>query len=506
MRRMKSGLYVLVSMLLLLSFGSKPFAEDVARVVFETPHAELRGLGQQPLETTRAFYAAYRTQGVSYPAIDPDLSLFVRQDARLAGLTFERIMTKLAADTGTDAEALFRQFWANLKHGDANPVSVTEGCANKLRLGLLSRSFPLDCDTYLAGLAGLEHPFVDAKKNPTFKVIAAVNRIDLKLPGDCGEYRLIVAADPNWLGATQYVYGRDIYLIFEATLPERGEAERCVAIQRYWARLSQMQDADIAAALERFYFTGVTLTATGELADPASCATPCYDIGPVIDAANMTWPTAPGDRPGQVRLNANTGTTLWSLREFKFEPMPPRQLLPVPIANTPDYSTLSDASPYVQAMSKAVLGQAGALSSATFAGLAFKAPIETYANQQMANSQFGKFLLDPYSDAIGTVMEDAFCKRAMATGLSRKTLVNRLTLLSCAGCHRLSNLGLNKVGFSDMAVWPGSIDFTHISADRREAVDGQYMISDALIKNLLPLRKAVMEAVIGVEPPTHPMQ
>ncbi|MBK8085205.1 MAG: hypothetical protein IPK28_16090 [Devosia sp.] len=58
--------------------------------------------------------------------------------------------------------------------------------------------------------------------NPTFKVIAAVNRIDLKLPGDCGEYRLVVAADPKWLGATQYVYGREIYFIFEGTLPERG--------------------------------------------------------------------------------------------------------------------------------------------------------------------------------------------------------------------------------------------------------------------------------------------
>jgi len=383
---------------------------------------------------------------------------------------------------------------------------MTETCKKDLRLGLLSQPFPLHCDTVLAGLAGLEHPFVDAKQNPTFKVIAAVNRIDLKLPGDCGEYRLIVAADPRWIAATQSAYGREIYLIFEATLPERGEPERCVAIQRYWSRFSRMQDADIADALERFYFTGVTLTATGELADPAACATPCYDIGPVIDAANMTWPTAPGDRPGQVRLNASTGKTLWSLREFKFQPTPPRHLLPVPVANTPEYSTLSDASPYVLAMSKAVLGQAGALSSKTFAGLAFKAPVETYANQQMANSEFGKFPLDPYSGAIGTIMNEALDKRTTATGLSRQTLVNRLTLLSCAGCHRLSNRELNKVGFSDMAVWPGSIEFTHISAEDRGTADGQYVISDALINAFLPLRKAVMEAVIGVEPTAHPVK
>ncbi|MBK8085204.1 MAG: hypothetical protein IPK28_16085 [Devosia sp.] len=144
------------------------------------------------------------------------------------------------------------------------------------------------------------------------------------------------------------------------------------------------------------------------MADPASCATVCYAIGPVIDAANMTCSTAPGDRPGQVRLNTNTGTTLWSLREFKFEPMPPRQLLPGPPSPTRPISAPSLTPALRAGDQQGIAGTGRAHCPATFAGLAFKAPAETYANQQMAESQFGKFPHDPYGAAIGTVMRDAF--------------------------------------------------------------------------------------------------
>lgn len=488
-----------------MSVFSVGYSEDASLDGYVAPHPELRGLGQRSTEDIRAGFARYQTMADRSLALDPDRSLFVRKDARLVGLTFKRIMSKLADDTGTDAVGFFRQFWANLGYGESDQDTGSKECPGAGPAKSVFNDFPVTCSSYLYRLASLEDPFGEDLA-PHFRVIAAVNRNDLQLDGDCGEYRLIAAADPGWLEAANFEYARELYIIFEWSLSDGGEPERCVAIQRYWARLSQMSaDADIARALDRFYFEGGTLSAAGEMTEATDCSGVCFAVGPVVAAGNMTFSKTHKSRPGQIRVNANTIGPLWTLREYRFLQGAPSGLLrlvTVPVANSPDFSTFDDSSVYVTAIAKALLGQSGTLSGRRFAELAFVAPPQTYANQQSTTKvYFDPYFRDPKTTTVGRVMQ----LLEAAKHVSVRHLVNRVTLLSCMGCHRFSNVDdVNVLGFDDLPTWPGSLKFTHISVEG--VVDGQYVISDALINAFLPRRKAVMEAVIGVELTTLPVK
>jgi hypothetical protein len=97
---------------------------------------------------------------------------------------------------------------------------------------------------------------------------------------------------------------------------------------------------------------------------------------------------------------------------------------------------------------------------------------------------------------------------SLASALTPDQVVARAQALSCAGCHRLSN----NVALGGGLIWPASLGFTHVTERVTEVVAGEtrFVLSDALLNQFLPARKAIFEDTLGNRPrpprgPFHPL-
>lgn len=367
----------------------------------------------------------------------------------------------------------------------------------------------------LAALGRLKHPLTNGAAE-SFRIVAAVNRIDLNDNGTCGEFRLVLAADHAWPAMTENGT-EDLLINIEPAFRYGNRPERCFAVQLFWARLSMMTDAkEAATALRRFFLDGGALSRSGELSDGEGCTIDCFE--PLISADAMRFPQ-PGEAAlcgaapcggGQIRTNSQTRDHVWTFREFKFDKQ--GDLLPVPLANTPDYSTVRTGSPHAAAMAKAIAAQNATLSSALFENLSFESPAGTYANQQRimptgGTTAFESLTPPPCWDtarnpnyAAPNCMDEtlalAFKTREDAALSKPNALKRRFVLLSCAGCHNLIN-SQTEVAFDDMPRWPGSLGFTHIDYDD---MGKGTRLSKALCQVFLPYRQRRMEEMLGLAP------
>ena len=78
--------------------------------------------------------------------------------------------------------------------------------------------------------------------------------------------------------------------------------------------------------------------------------------------------------------------------------------------------------------------------------------------------------------------------------ISQAQMLNRATLITCAGCHQPANRQVSTVGGTPVT-WPNSLGFVHIS----ETVDaaGNHPISDALTVAFVPFRRSATLNVIN---------
>jgi hypothetical protein len=155
--------------------------------------------------------------------------------------------------------------------------------------------------------------------------------------------------------------------------------------------------------------------------------------------------------------------------------------------------------------------QVSKLSASTIPGLDISTPDIYNTAQSQASSASASEMR--YSVQFGTgesaLRTDLQAQlTALGSTLTPDDIVARAQALSCAGCHRLSNNAPLGGGLT----WPASLGFTHVTERATEVIGGQtrFVISDTLINQLLPARKAIIEDFQNNRPrpskgPSHPL-
>ncbi|GLQ55087.1 hypothetical protein [Devosia nitrariae] len=469
----------------------------------ESVHAEHRGVGVEEVQALEAL----PPENLPDVEILPDRSLFVRHPDFLAGLSFAAVMDQLAASAEVaDGKALFRQWWSTIVPGTAEEVAAGLACPG---LGVTVavptlNSFPMLCDPQFAAIAAIADPLGETSETPPFRIIGAVNRIDLREPGtdtpDCGEYRVITAWNPQWPGWPALGDPTiEMFMNFEAIIPDKdGDGQLCAAIQEFWARFSNADttgtipiDAAVADALARFYLEGGRLTPDGRLLPP-DAAEDGFDLGPVLHADNLG--RDPVDVRGQIRVNTRT-SQVWVLREFEFaHEGDTSRIVAMPTGGSIDPTAFSGGTPENARL--AISLQLGyddfMVPDINRFHLTFDASIQ--ASQMVIPRNLTQ--IPTYTRTLHMPTNDV--RRVIMDKAGTNPSIIRLETLSCSGCHHnvADSSVANFVDHTGRPVkWPGSLKFTHISPEL--GTDGGYEISDLVKCTALPHREAVMRAELG---------
>jgi len=435
-------------------------------------------LAEEPVETATAAAAA-----CVVPTVDIDRSLFVspttaaEQTDLRARFAVSRIMQQILASSGAPRPAngtLLWQRWWDTQNGMLGGVFLDNPhCSDA---GQTVNGFPVACPRNEGALA-------TSMPDGHFPV-ALVYRPDLT-PADfstCGEAR-IVTAKPNDAS------GRNLP-IFEAAIPnpEPGCASGCRKIAQFWADLSAVASfPQRLDALERFYFTGLTVAQDG------------FATQPVISAANLGLPGPGGARQGQVRTNqfmTGLAPQIWQLREFKLNlacPSPTNCKLffePVSVKTNPFGPLFNDtnAQPLGPAFRADFLNQLTALSPQDVNAIGMSTLAAHNAGQSNAQGTENNYLTQlGLGNPAGFKATITSQLAVLGIPLTADNMATRATTQSCGGCHQLSNNvllgGLD--ASSNPLRWPASAGFVHTVENGTR--------SPALNNVFLPKRKSVLE-------------
>ncbi|HEY3254773.1 MAG TPA: hypothetical protein VGJ91_12525, partial [Polyangiaceae bacterium] len=304
----------------------------------------------------------------------------------------------------------------------------------------------------------------------------------------CGEYRIVYAKVSGITSTSD----RNL-LIFEAALPNphpQQGLKGCQQIIDTWAQLTPENDIQVRATrLEDFYFSGQGV------------------VPPVVSIGNY------GDNAlgaGQIRTNQFSNTTSgWSLREFKLlracsgSTCSSLRFVPVTDKNNSfgglfdPGSTLANAP----AFRSFFPSQVSNLNAGSVPGLDIGTPDAFNTAQSQASGASAAEMR--YSLQFGTAESPLRTDlqsqlTTLGSALTPDDIVARAQALSCAGCHRLSN----NVALGGGLTWPASLGFTHVTERVTEVVGGEtcFVLSDALLNQFLPARKAIFEDFLNNRP------
>jgi hypothetical protein len=366
-------------------------------------------------------------------------------------------------------------------------------------LGSTINGYPYLCRNGAEGTQASCDPF--AVGSPCAYIpIGLFNRYD-QAPENgahCGEYRIVYAKESGIASTAD----RNL-LIFEAALPNphpQQGLKGCQKIIDTWADLTPENDIQArAAVLENFYFTGQGA------------------VGPVVSIGNY------GDNAlgaGQIRTNQFSNTTTgWSLREFKLyrtcsgSACTRLSFVPVTDKNNAFGPLFDPSSTFATAPAfrSYFPSQVSSLNGNTIPGLDISTPGTFNTAQSQASGASAAEMR--YSVQFGTGPSSLRTNlqtqlSSLGSTLTPDDIVARAQTQSCAGCHRLSN----NVALGGGLIWPASLGFTHVTERQTEVVAGEtrFVISDTLLNQLLPARKAIFEDFLNNRPrpskgPTHPL-
>lgn len=418
------------------------------------------------------------------PIIDIDRSLFVSPTAPLeqaelrARFSVPRIMDHLLASSGAarpaSGTALFQRWWDTQNSSASAVFPDNPHCDDS---GQTINGFPVACPRNEGALATA----LPASHFP----VALIYRPDLApLDGrTCGEARIVIAKPSD--GA-----GRNLP-IFEASIPNPSPScglAGCRKIAQFWAQLSSNASfSQRLDALERFYFTGLTLAQDG------------VAMRPVLDASNLGVPDNTGARRGQIRTNqfmTGPNPRIWQLREFKLNRACTGTLgcklffEPVSDKTNPWGALFNDNAAHAlgPAFRGEFLDQVQALSPQDVNAIGMSTTNSFNAGQSNAqgleNEYEAHFLL---GNPLG--FRRAIIGKLLALGvpLTAENIVARATTQSCGGCHQLSNNDLlgGLDGSGNPLRWPPSAGFVHTVENGTR--------SPALNDVFLPRRKQILE-------------
>lgn len=420
-------------------------------------------------------------------------SLVATEIPILERFPLSRVMNALATQSGVPGltgTALFQQLWDTQNAGPS--LYAGAHCNDQTEAGSPRiNGFPYTCRP--APSEGAEascDPF--APNSPCAYIpIGLFNRYDLA-PADgahCGEYRIVYARASGITSTTE----RNL-IIFEAYMPNPHPVQGlkgCKTVIDFWADLTD--EASVTARaddLEDFYFDGIA------------------NVDRVIDIAHF------GDNAlgaGQIRTNQFMQTSAspraWSLREFKMtrtcsgNACTAMRFAPVTNKVNPWGGLFDPLATHVQAapFRAHFLTQVDDLAASTSLA-AFQMEIPDVFNSALseASGSIDTNYVTNFGTAPNAFRNDIAAAIPLGSGLTPDDIVRRAQVLSCAGCHRLSN----NANLGGGLTWPPSLGFTHVTERETEVVDGvtRYRISDALVNAFLPHRQSVFEDYLNERP------
>ncbi len=488
-------------------------------------HAELRGLSRLGLDALVEKFdhqilneddkKLVRTAGV----LDPNRSLYIRDDPVLGQFAFSELLDKLAVNTDTDGLGLFVDWWltSSKNYGTHNPALA---CTDTLING-----YPYTCSEPGQGLSALTtlQALKSSDGDEIFKIVAFVNRGDLwsgeDNSEDCGEYRIVAGAD---LRGSEEFAPEGIFLFnFEPALRRAGNGPGlCRAVQKLWASFTGAETSVIVSALRKLYFEGGTLTPDGDFTEVEEAGS--FKIEPLLSAENLGLNTAQPEL-GQIRTNTKlVKEATWTLRDYRFRQLSDRQrrILPVGLANSffADAAKPGDADN--QKFAEAIRDAASHLVTDRFEGVQFSSnrPCLEAGEKVMGNGKDIKFILQGYLDN-----EDATKTNAVVGALSdlaathpsltTRNVFGNLAITTCVGCHRsVTEMELKHLQspfgtpessdrtFADQ--WrAGDFKFNRIDKPKVDVPVGKLTYKGYdIVKNLknifLPVREVIMKSVV----------
>lgn len=419
--------------------------------------------------------------------VDPLRSLLVSdlavigEDTEGAGdFTLERTLEQLGQPLGKSATDMFVSLWETMR-------SVDNGGR---------------CEPTLNGYEQQCRPSEGNQINSPadamarYRATALVNRLDLTSgdASDCGEFRIIYARRPGFLG----VFDRSL-INFEARMPNPtpGDPASCLPIQEFWAALTSEPDASLRAQqLEEFYYEGLP------------------GFPPAISLAHFSEAGSAGAKGGQVRLNLfMTELRGWVLKELKLDTSV--GFKPVFVRSNPvGFLFDEEATSPVIALAQGPSFRANFLrdmeslvrNPTDINAFALTDPSAAHNNNQSHSQDIGgnRFAdenryREHASAGFRVQIQDRLDE--LNSELSVDQVLNRAVANTCGGCHKPSVFGLTEPDSIGPGMsFPEALEaggFVHVG-DRDDGL--RFPISPALQDVFLPARKRLLDGLLNEVP------
>ncbi len=332
-----------------------------------------------------------------------------------------------------------------------------------------------------------------------FYPVALVNRFDLapRMGTQCGEYRIIYA---KWSGRTNPK--ERVFLAFESILSSSINFDTvvsCRPVAETWASLANESDVQVVAdRLEEFYFYGIPGFAPVLLPEHFSISHQASD-----EDGGGYGDTGGQSRRGQVRLSQGMQEP-WEFREFHLrfsftgEPRPPLFFAPVTTKNNPRPELFDPASSLVDgpAFRAQFLDRLPILAEKQAFKIQFSPhlPIWNAGASMISSDPSVDFSARAFAGEPGQTfwsqIQSAMVAQKIGTDcpsddpLLPEHLVQRVSMLSCAGCHAPEQYLGSSHAMGCGQTWPRVSNRAHI--------DEFGNLSAALTNTLLPRRAEVL--------------
>lgn len=409
-------------------------------------------------------------------------ALLVRDPEILERFSLERVLARMI-DTvlapTTPLEALQRLF--DTENSAASAVFAGNVHCDDLLNPVFGEHPAVDCPRAEGALARSQG-LLSADDPDGFVPIALVNRFDL-LPSNvstCGRYDIVYAKRSGASDPSQR-----LLLNFQAILPNPGGTlASCRPVVELWAGLELDDDVSSRAdALEAFFFEGVG------------------GFAAVVDPGNYGLSSPDCDAPvpcGQIQVGQGMQEP-WQFRQFRPHLRgagPELYFMPTPLQGMPRPelfdSSLSD--PYGPGFRSQLVGNVPNLANWDVPRLAFySSSIYEMGESAVSGAASPSYLTRVNESPLGAELRaalEAAIPPESADGcpaedpLDANALLQRVTALSCAGCHAPDRTIVPERGIGCGQAWPASLGVSHI--------DEHGQLSEALTQVFLPHRAELL--------------
>jgi hypothetical protein len=435
-------------------------------------------------------------------------ALLVRDPEVLARFSLERVLARLIETAGAETTPLvvLQQLFDTQNTAQDAVFPGNVHCDDVLNPAF-GNSPAVDCPRAEGALAS-SAALLSEDDPDGFYPIALVNRFDRIAPNltTCGNYDILFAKRS---GATEPT--NRVLLALQGFLPNaQGTLANCRPVAELWAGLESDENPQSRAALlDQFYFEGL----------------PGFD--PVVHAAHYGLGAGDCGSPvqcGQIQVGQGMQEP-WQFRQFRpalsgASGAPELYFLPSTLSGTPRRELFDPASPDPLGPSfrAQLVGAVAGLSTSVVPRVQFwSSPIYEAGESAVSGAAAPSYLARVDESPLGQQLRDELQNMIALTShtdcpgddpLSADSLLQRVTALSCAGCHAPDATILPDRAIGCGQSWPRSLGVSHVNeqGELSEALSQVFLPhrAELLTMFLQACRPAALISALGIYPPTEP--